>query len=206
MRLDCETASQPNSTIIRSWDWNNVPRRFSQLIRAALLVLLMIVAARSARGADTGALSIGSPAFLSGATIAPQFSCVAADQSPPLAWTGVPDGTKSLALIVADPDAPSGTFIHWVIFNLPPATRALPDGVAKTQSLAQGGVQGINSFRQIGYNGPCPPRGPAHHYHFKLYALDSTLDLNPGAHADAVEAAASGHVLATAELVGIFGR
>lgn len=176
------------------------------LIALLAPLLLTIVPGASARAGGTGALSLGSPAFDSRATIAPQFSCDGAEESPPLAWSGVPEATKSFALIVADPDAPSGTFFHWVIFNLPAATRALPAGVAKTEILAPGGIQGINSFRQIGYNGPCPPRGPAHHYHFKLYALDSMLELKPGARADAVESATSGHVLATAELVGIFGR
>ncbi|MGH7781953.1 MAG: YbhB/YbcL family Raf kinase inhibitor-like protein [Candidatus Binataceae bacterium] len=179
--------------------------RFKQSAAAAFCLLLIVVAA-PARAADSNAFAISSVAFAPGAAIAARFSCDGANGSPPLTWSNIPERTKSFALIVSDPDAPSGTFFHWVIFNLPGAARGLPAGIAKTGSLAQGGDQGINSFHQIGYNGPCPPRGSMHHYHFKLYALDSMLELKPGATVDAVGSAASGHVLATAELVGIFGH
>lgn len=181
------------------------PDRFAKLSAAILYLLLAIFLATPASAAE-GAFEISSPAFADGAAIAPEFSCDGAGGSPQLMWSAVPEGTKSFALIVSDPDAPHGIFYHWVIFNLPATARTLPAAVAKTENLAGGGDQGINSFRQIGYNGPCPPRGPAHHYHFKLYALDSMLELKPGATAQTVEAAISGHVLASAELVGLFGH
>ena len=182
------------------------PKSNLRIVCATACLFGIIAFALPVRPADSSALAIRSSAFISETAIAPEYSCADADQSPPLTWSGVPGGTKSFALIVADSDAPSGTFIHWVIYNLPESARGLPPATAKTETLATGGVQGANSFRQIGYNGPCPPRGPAHHYHFKLYALDIVLNLKPGANADAVEAAAAGHVLATAELVGVFGR
>lgn len=181
------------------------PDRFVKLAAAILYLTLTIPLAVPAR-AGSGTLTISSPAFAEGAAIAPEFSCDGAGGSPPLAWSNVPDTTKSFALIVSDPDAPHGTFYHWVIFNIPATSRTLAAGAAKTETLTDGGDQGVNSFRQIGYNGPCPPRGPAHHYHFKLYALDSMLELKPGATVQAVEAAMPGHVLASAELVGIFGH
>ena len=182
------------------------PDRLIKLSAAILYFLVGISLAIPASAADLGALTISSPAFADGAAIGREFSCDGAGGSPPLSWSNVPEGTKSFALIVADPDAPRGTFYHWVIFNLPAATRAMPAGAPKTETLTDGGEQGVNSVRQIGYKGPCPPHGLAHHYHFKLYALDAMLDLKPGANVNAVEAAMSGHVLASAELVGIFGH
>lgn len=183
------------------------PGRFVKLTAAIFYLLLAIIPlAAPARAADSGALTISSPALAEGAAIAREFSCDGAGGSPPLIWSGVPEGTKAFALIMSDPDAPHGIFYHWVIFNLPGATRAMPAGAPKTETLTDGGEQGVNSVRQIGYKGPCPPHGPAHHYHFKLYALDAMLDLKPGANVNAVEAAMSGHVLASAELVGIFGH
>ncbi|HVA79613.1 MAG TPA: YbhB/YbcL family Raf kinase inhibitor-like protein [Candidatus Binataceae bacterium] len=177
-----------------------------QIVRATAGLFWTIALALPVRAADSSVLAIRSSAFVPEAAIAAEYSCTGADQSPPLTWSGVPGGAKSFALIVADSDAPSGKFVHWVIYNLPASARGLPPATAKTETLAAGGVQGINSFRQIGYNGPCPPPGPAHHYHFKLYALDIVLNLKPGANADAVAAAAAGHVLAAAEMVAVFGR
>lgn len=182
------------------------PDRMLKLSAAILYLLMAVTLSLPAHAAEGGSFSISSPAFADGAAIGREFSCDGEGGSPPLSWSGVPEGTRSFALIVADPDAPRGTFYHWVIFNLPGATRTLAAGVAKTETLAGGGDQGLNGARRIGYTPPCPPRGPAHHYHFKLYALDSTLALQPGATAQAVEAATSGHVLASAELVGIFGH
>jgi Raf kinase inhibitor-like YbhB/YbcL family protein len=128
-----------------------------------------------------------------------------------LTWSNAPQATKSFALIVEDPDAPGGTFIHWVAYNISAQTNSLPAGVPQTVEIAGGGKNGINSFDHIGYNGPCPPPGKSHHYHFRLFALDSML--NPGDKPDtaaykpdaaALESAMKGHVLATAELVGTF--
>jgi Raf kinase inhibitor-like YbhB/YbcL family protein len=105
-----------------------------------------------------------------------------------------------------DPDAPGGTWVHWVLFNLPAETRSLPEGVPEDPALKDGSRQGQNDFRRPGYGGPCPPRGPAHRYYFKLYALDSALNLPAGAKKPDVEKAMKGHVLAQAELMGRYGR
>ena len=151
-------------------------------------------------------VTMTSPAFAPGGRIATGNSCAGNDQSPPLTWSNSPQATKSFALIVEDPDAPSGTFIHWVAYNIPAQTNSLPAGVPQTAEIAGGGKNGINSFDHIGYNGPCPPPGKMHHYHFRLFALDSTLTPGDKADAAAVESAMKGHVIATAELVGTFER
>jgi Raf kinase inhibitor-like YbhB/YbcL family protein len=111
-----------------------------------------------------------------------------------------------LALIVDDPDAPMGTWVHWVLYDLPANTRELPEGIAKQEELPSGARQGRNDFRKIGYGGPCPPPGPAHRYFFKLYALDSKTKLKPGATKADLEKAMKGHVLAQAELIGRYQR
>jgi Raf kinase inhibitor-like YbhB/YbcL family protein len=153
-------------------------------------------------------LSVTSPAFAAGATIPASYSCKNPDaESPPLAWNGVPSDAKTLILILKDPDAPSGTFIHWVVYNLPASLGGLDANVPPTEKLANGGIQGVNSLGQIGYKGPCPPPGSGpHHYHFELSALDAGLSLQPGATAAQVEEAARGHVKATGDLVGTFAR
>ena len=150
-------------------------------------------------------LVITSDAFPQGGAIPALYTCTASDISPPLRWHGIPGDAKALALLVADPDAPSGTFIHWLIYNLPADTPGLPEDVTKSET-AVGGEQGENGFGKIGYGGPCPPPGPAHHYHFRLYALDRRLRLEPRASADKLESAMKGHILETADLVGIYGR
>jgi Raf kinase inhibitor-like YbhB/YbcL family protein len=149
---------------------------------------------------------VTSPVIAAGAPIASDYACTGSDKSPALSWSNAPQATKSFALIVQDSDAPGGTFIHWVAYNIPAQTTSLPAGVAKDAEINGGGKNGINSFGHVGYNGPCPPPRKMHHYHFLLYALDSTLNPGDKADADAVEAAMKGHVLATAELVGTFER
>ena len=151
------------------------------------------------------AFTLQSSAFQNGGSIPKKFSCEAADVSPELSWSGVPEKTQSFALIADDPDAPMGTWVHWVIYDLPPNTAKLPEGVPK-QEQAASGAQGKNSSGKIGYGGPCPPPGKPHRYFFKLYALDSKLNLKPGARKPEVEAAMKGHVLAQAELMGKYGR
>lgn len=151
-------------------------------------------------------LTLTSPAVASGAKIADDHSCTGADRSPALSWSNTPQSTKSFALVVDDPDAPSGTFIHWVAYNIPAGATSLPAGVPQTTEIPGGGTNGINGFEHVGYNGPCPPPGKVHHYHFRLFALDSTLTLGDKADAAALEAAMKGHVVATAELVGTFER
>lgn len=144
--------------------------------------------------------------FPMGGEIPARYTCSGDDVSPALAWSGAPQGTKSFALIVDDPDAPSGTFTHWIVYDLPAATHQLPENVSKADDLSGGGRQGRNDFRRVGYGGPCPPPGKAHRYFFKLYALDAALNLPAGASRRDVEGAMSGHVLAHAELMGKFAR
>lgn len=151
--------------------------------------------------------SLTSTAFKEGDTIPVKHTCDGADLSPPLEWSGVPQGTVAFALIADDPDAPAGTWVHWVLYDVP-ATVGLPESVAKVEAPKDlgGAVQGRNDFRRVGYGGPCPPPGPAHRYFFKLYALDTKLGLKAGASKVDVERAMGGHVLATAQLVGKYGR
>jgi Raf kinase inhibitor-like YbhB/YbcL family protein len=154
-------------------------------------------------------LELQSSAFAPDATIPVPYVCAdagGAAKSPHLVWRGAPASTKTFALVVRDPDAPDGSFVHWVVYNLPANTSKLAADVPKTDRVHGGGDQGVNGFGNIGYQGPCPPPGKPHHYHFHLYALDSELKLKPGATADDVEQAAKGHTLAEADLVGIFER
>ncbi len=152
------------------------------------------------------ALALTSSSFNSGADIPKKFTCEGQDVSPALNWDGAPQGTQSFALIADDPDAPAGTWVHWVVYDLPAATRQLAEGVAKTDEVPGGGRQGINDFRRVGYGGPCPPPGKPHRYFFKLYALDSMLSLKPRASKKDVEQAMKGHILAQAELMGKYKR
>jgi Raf kinase inhibitor-like YbhB/YbcL family protein len=146
-----------------------------------------------------------SPAIAPGGAIPTVHTCDGADQSPPLEWSGAPAGTRSFALVMHDPDAPAGDYLHWVAWNIPPSARSLPAGVATTETLPDGTAQGRNDFGNPGYGGPCPPGG-THHYVFSLRALDATLTLPAKASRDAIEKAMQGHVLATAELTGTYTR
>jgi Raf kinase inhibitor-like YbhB/YbcL family protein len=154
-------------------------------------------------------MSLTSPAFAPGGEIPALFTCEGRDLSPALDWTGVPETTKSLVLIVDDPDAPDPaapqrTWVHWVLYDLPPPARGLPQGVAPS-ALPAGTRQGTNDWRRTGYGGPCPPIG-RHRYFFKLYALDVVLpDLGTAAKVR-VEAAMQGHVIAHAELIGTYQK
>lgn len=152
--------------------------------------------------------AITSSSFADGAAIPDQHTCDGPDRSPALSWTGVPAGTRTVALIVDDPDAPAGTWVHWVLFNLPAATTGLPENVARTDTLPAlgGAIQGRNDSRKTGYAGPCPPPGKPHRYYFKLYALDGELNLRAGATKADVERAMEGHVLGHAQLMGTYGR
>ena len=150
-------------------------------------------------------IEIASTAFEEGGTIPKQYTCDGINISPPLAWTSVPEGTKSLALICDDPDAPVGTWVHWVIFNLPADVKKLSENVPPKKTLANGGKQGINDFGQIGYGGPCPPMG-THRYYFKLYALDTELGLDDGIKKGQLLKAMKGHILAEGQLMGKYGK
>ncbi len=151
-------------------------------------------------------LSISSPAFQDGERIPAKYTCQGQDISPPLKWNRVPNETQSLALILDDPDAPSGVFTHWVIFNLPPDSRELPEAVPAASQLPSGALQGKNDFGKIGYGGPCPPPGYPHRYRFTLYALDRQLDLKAGSSKQQVLNAMEGHILAQGQLTGTYQR
>jgi Raf kinase inhibitor-like YbhB/YbcL family protein len=146
-----------------------------------------------------------SNSFTEGAAIPKRFTCDGQGVSPALSWSGAPTGTKSLALIMDDPDAPSGTFTHWVLYNMPSALASLGEAVAATQQVPGVGTQGLNSARRTGYTPPCPPSG-THRYFFKLYALDSDLQLKPGLSARDLLASIQSHVLAQAQLMGRYSR
>jgi Raf kinase inhibitor-like YbhB/YbcL family protein len=148
---------------------------------------------------------ISSPAFAFGGPIPSKYSCKGSDIPPALAWTEPPAGTQSFALIMDDPDAPAGTWVHWVIFNIPAAARGLAEAAPTDPQLGDGSIQGVTSARANGYHGPCPPSG-THRYFFKLYALDTTLSLTSSADKAKALAAMEGHILANAELMGTFAH
>ena len=154
----------------------------------------------------TMSLQIISTAFSAGEAIPKKFTCDGPDVSPKLTWNEPPAKTKSFALIMDDPDAPVGTWVHWVLYDLPADTGELPEGVARQEQLASGARQGRNDFGKIGYGGPCPPPGKPHRYFFKLSALDTKLNLKSGATKADLERAMKGHILAQAELIGRYGR
>jgi Raf kinase inhibitor-like YbhB/YbcL family protein len=153
----------------------------------------------------TIAFEIASPAFKNGESIPSDFSCDGRDVSPALAWTEPPSRTQSLALIMDDPDAPIGIWIHWVIFNIPASTRDLKEGTPTDPQLSDGSLQGKTSAGSSGYHGPCPPSG-THRYFFKLYALDTMLSLTANADKKELLAAMEGHILANAELMGTYSH
>lgn len=155
---------------------------------------------------DVMPFTLTSSAFRDGAQVPKRYTCTGKDVSPPLAWTDPPHGTESFALISGDPDAPLRTWVHWVLYNLPADARALAEGVRRDAQLENGAGQGVNDFQLIGYGGPCPPRGPVHHYSFTLYALDTRLTLPPRATKAQVDGAMEGHILTSARLVGLYQR
>ena len=151
------------------------------------------------------AIALTSSAFAAGESIPPKYTCDGDNVSPPLEWGQPPVGTKSLALIMDDPDAPSGTFVHWVYYDLPADVRSLPEGVSKDEKPSQGGTGGKNGANGFGYTGPCPPSG-SHRYFFRLYALDTHVDPVAGLTKDQLLKAMADHILAQGELMGIYSR
>ncbi len=158
-----------------------------------------------AKGGQKMALKVTSTNFDAGGMIPMKYTCDGIDISPHIAWDSVPQGTKSLALICDDPDAPMKTWVHWVIYNIPPDQTELAENIPPQKTLPTGALQGINDFRKIGYGGPCPPGG-THRYYFKLYALDTMLNLEPGATKDQLLKAMEGHILDSGELMGKYKR
>lgn len=170
---------------------------------SGFLILIITSCATTPSTPQGGAkmsLDLTSSAFEEEDRIPEKYTCDGPDLSPPLAWSGVPQEAESLALIVDDPDAPMGTWVHWVLFNLPPETSAL------AEDTSGGGKEGVNDFNRTGYGGPCPPPGKPHRYFFKLYALDTTLDLGSEAKKKDVLNAMEGHILAQGQLMGTFSR
>lgn len=168
--------------------------------RPAIGLLLLLAAPPAA------AFELTSSAFDAGDAIPVAHGCDGVDRSPQLAWKDAPAGSKGFALVCDDPDAPGGDWVHWVIYDIPAATSALPEGVPPTPTLADGSRQGTNDFRRLGYGGPCPPRGASHRYVFRLYALDTVLDLAPGATKAELTRAVADHTRGRVELIGRYAR
>jgi Raf kinase inhibitor-like YbhB/YbcL family protein len=181
------------------------PSRFgaAAFCLVASLAVLTLLAAEKARKDQ---MQLTSAAFAEGGAIPAKHTCDAKNVSPPLNWSNVPARAKSLVLIVDDPDAPSGTWVHWVLYDLPATNVELAEDMPKSQYLAGGAKQGLNDFRHLGYGGPCPPPGKAHRYFFKLYALDTLLELKPGLTKKEIEAAMDQHILARGQLMGTYQR
>jgi Raf kinase inhibitor-like YbhB/YbcL family protein len=173
------------------------------LVIAFLFVFSLPVYGQSGSSA---AFTITTNAFQPGAEIPDRYTCSGSDISPQLGWNNVPGSTKVLALIADDPDAPSGLFTHWVLYNLSPETKTLQEGLPKTAELPGGAMQGVNSAQSVGYHGPCPPPGKPHRYFFRLYALDSRLDLKSGASRSELEQAMKGHIAGRTEIMGRYRR
>jgi len=155
---------------------------------------------------ELASLKLQSAAFEHDSLIPVRYTCDGEDISPALSWSGVPDGTKSLALICDDPDAPSGVWVHWILYGIPPGTDSIAEAVPKQNEVLGGIMQGTTSFRRVGYGGPCPPKGKPHRYFFRLYALDAKLELEAGKTKEELLAAMEGHVVAQGELMGRYGR
>ena len=151
-------------------------------------------------------LDVTSSAFNDGQAIPKQYTADGKNISPPIKWNAPPEGTKSVAVICDDPDAPVGNWNHWTLWNLPATARGLPEGMSKEPRFSDGSQQGLNDFRKTGYNGPCPPQGKPHRYYFKLFALDVKLELKSGAGKRELDAAMQGHILAQAEWMGRYRR
>ena len=152
-------------------------------------------------------MRIESPAFKNEDMIPVKYTCDGDDVSPALRWFEPPPNVKSFVLIVEDPDAPMGTFIHWILYNIPPNLSELPENVPKKPEVQGIGMQGVNDFGRVGYGGPCPPRThPPHRYYFRLYALDIMPNLKPSAGINEVRRVMNGHIIAEAYVMGRYGR
>jgi len=190
-------------------------RYFAAIILSTLLFALLACASRSTTAPPEPAanksqekkmeIKLESSAFKDGQSIPKQYTCDGVNISPPLEWSGVPKNGKTLAIICDDPDAPAGTWVHWVVYNLHADDLGLIENTPATDKLTGGGLQGKNDFGKIGYGGPCPPSG-THRYFFKLYALDAETDLKPGATKSDLLKAMEGHVTAQGQLMGTYSR
>jgi len=177
-----------------------------QVIACLSLALAAVAGGEQPRkGGGPMNMVLESPAFRAGDMIPSKYTCDGENISPPLKWSGAPEGTKSFALVADDPDAPMGTWVHWVVYNIPAAAREIPEKAASTKKLPAGALEGVTDFRENTYGGPCPPSG-THRYFFKLYALDTALGLRAGASKKQLIEAMKGRILDQAELVGKYRR
>jgi hypothetical protein len=176
------------------------------LITALLYSLIVISAIPAAELEAPAPMQLTSSAFRAGGNIPRKYTCDENDVSPQLRWRNAPAGTRAFALIADDPDAPGGTWVHWVIYDLPANVKEIAESVPATEVLTNGAQQGINDFRKVGYGGPCPPPGPPHRYFFKLYALDAPTGLKPRATKQQLLDAIKNHILGEAELMGRYKR
>ncbi len=182
------------------------PGKLSLLLIFALLALTQNgIQLRDCQAAGGKAMQVVSTDFENNQTIPKQFTADGRDISPAISWSGAPQGTKSFALICHDPDAPNGNWVHWVVYNVPPATTALPQG-AGSQGAGRGFKQGTNSFRKQGWGGPAPPPGKPHRYVFDVYALNTVLGDLRSPRDDQLKAAMNGHVLAAGQIMGVYQR
>jgi Raf kinase inhibitor-like YbhB/YbcL family protein len=181
-------------------------REFAIILRILSVMGVWAAVAAASETKGGGNMQLKSTAFQAGGTIPKEYTCDGDDISPQLSWDNAPTTTRAFALIADDPDAPVGTWVHWVIYDLSAATRQLAEGIPTRENLSDGAKQGINDFRKIGYGGPCPPSGSSHRYSFKLYALDAPTNLKPRATKQKLLSAMKGHVLAEADLVGRYSR
>jgi hypothetical protein len=173
-----------------------------------IIVVLALIVPAKVRGQEgaSSVIKLKTTSFTPGGLIPKRFTCEGANVSPALAWTDPPAGTQSFAIIEDDPDAPSGTFVHWVVYDLPAAYRKLPEALSGDDQMPGGSRQGTNDFSRTGYSGPCPPPGRPHRYFIRLYALDAILNLPPAATRKQLDAALQGPLLAQAALRGRFAR
>lgn len=148
-------------------------------------------------------IELVSSAFSNMKPIPVKYTCDGQDVSPPLKWSGIPQNAKSIVLIVDDPDAPKGTWVHWVLYDIPPGVDSLSENQPRTDTLSSGAKQGLTDFKRIGYGGPCPPSG-THRYFFKIYALDTILNLSAGKTKKEIENAIKDHIISQGELVGTY--
>ncbi len=175
------------------------------MVKKLMYMFLIVFSISSISYSQDYILKLTSPAFKYGGKIPKKYTCDGEDISPPLKWSNVPKDTESFVLICDDPDAPMGTWVHWVYYNIPKNIRSLPESIVPVENPYIGGTQGINDFKQIGYGGPCPPMG-THRYFFRIYALDDMLDLPAGLTKQQVLKKVEDHILAKGILMGIYSR
>ena len=175
-------------------------------MRVGIAVFYLAVIFLLSQGGAAMALELKSSAFAHNGPIPRHYTCEGESVSPDLKWEGTPANTASFALICDDPDAPMGTWVHWVLYNIPADAKELPEGVSCVENLSDGSRQGMNDSQKFGYSGPCPPPGRPHRYYFKLYALDTKLNMKGRVTKEALLSAMEGHILAKASLMGTYKR